>query len=714
MNKTIKIVLGIIGALIALVIIAVILFAVFFDANAYRGQIVATVQEKTGRSMTLGAIHVSLFPTLGLKIDDATLGNAEGFGEQPFAQIGEVDVGVRVLPLLFDHELDVESIYLMGLSLDLQRNAKGVSNWDDLLAKNAKASGKPASAKNNASSAPAIRSIHIGSVHVSGASVRYRDATSGQDVRLEDFSFEVGALGSSKPSIFKTSFKTISSKPAVSAKINASGKLTLNMPAKRYAVQNLKLEVEAAGSGIPGGKQVLNISGDAEYNGKAGSMRLAGGEIEVAGLIVHASLDVSGLNDHKLSFKGPIRVEEFSPRRVVEALGIDYQPQDDTALKTASLKAQISGTADSAKVSDLKIKLDDTTAQGSLALTSLKQPAAKFNLGVDTINVDRYMPVAAAQAARQGNDKAGAAVGDTPIPVDKLDTFSADGTLKIGKLVLHGVKMSDASVRINTHKGAAKKVALSAKLYGGSIDSHTGITPGSTPRYSEKMEFKGVDLGPLVHDATGKDILKGTGNITANLTSSGKTVNAVRQALGGKVALSLKDGALKGLDLARIIRQVSTLVNSGGDVSAAMATTQEETDLSTVSVSGTIHNGVLKSDDLHGATPLLRLAGDGTVDLVNNRIDYTLKPTVVNTTSAQGGKTLSELRGVTIPVHVSGPFSKISYKPDLAAIVKNRAKQEIKKQLDKHKEDIEKGRQHLQKELNKSIQKGLKGLFGGG
>src|SRR3546814_9681635 len=105
MAKPLKIILLVVGGLVLLVIAALIAVALLFDPNDYRGQIQDKVQEETGREFALGDIKLSVFPWLSVQLSDARLGNAAGFGEQSFAEIQQVKVGVKLLPLLFDQQV---------------------------------------------------------------------------------------------------------------------------------------------------------------------------------------------------------------------------------------------------------------------------------------------------------------------------------------------------------------------------------------------------------------------------------------------------------------------------------------------------------------------------------------------------------------------------------------------------------------------------------
>src|SRR3546814_10264849 len=133
MAKPLKIILRVVGGLVLLVIAALIAVALLFDPNDYRGQIQDKVQEETGREFALGDIKLSVFPWLSVQLSDARLGNAAGFGEQAFAEIQQVKVGVKLLPLLFDQQVQVDTVTLDGLHLNLAKNKAGVANWQDLI-----------------------------------------------------------------------------------------------------------------------------------------------------------------------------------------------------------------------------------------------------------------------------------------------------------------------------------------------------------------------------------------------------------------------------------------------------------------------------------------------------------------------------------------------------------------------------------------------------
>jgi AsmA protein len=70
------------------------------------------------------------------------------------------------------------------------------------------------------------------------------------------------------------------------------------------------------------------------------------------------------------------------------------------------------------------------------------------------------------------------------------------------------------------------------------------------------------------------------------VNAAGKSVNALKRALAGTAKLDLRDGAIKGIDIAALARKVQSL--SGGGAQAA-ASAEKRTALRTTTISTTSH-----------------------------------------------------------------------------------------------------------------------------
>jgi AsmA protein len=71
---------------------------------------------------------------------------------------------------------------------------------------------------------------------------------------------------------------------------------------------------------------------------------------------------------------------------------------------------------------------------------------------------------------------------------------------------------------------------------------------------------------------------------------------------------------------------------------------------------------VATSDDLDVKSPYLRIGGTGRFDIGRGRMDYTARATVIGSPAGQDGAELNALKGVTVPVQLSGPFDAIDWK----------------------------------------------------
>jgi len=134
MGRLFKFVLYLISGIVAIFVIAAISFFLLFDPNDFRDNFAVQVKKATGRELTIdGDIEVSLFPWLAIDIGETHLGNAAGFGDDPFVSFKQARLSVRVLPMLLHREVTIGTAVLDGLSVNLEVARNGRSNWQDLI-----------------------------------------------------------------------------------------------------------------------------------------------------------------------------------------------------------------------------------------------------------------------------------------------------------------------------------------------------------------------------------------------------------------------------------------------------------------------------------------------------------------------------------------------------------------------------------------------------
>jgi AsmA protein len=158
----------------------------------------------------------------------------------------------------------------------------------------------------------------------------------------------------------------------------------------------------------------------------------------------------------------------------------------------------------------------------------------------------------------------------------------------------------------------------------------------------------------------------------------------MKSRLQGSASVQLRDGALKGYNLAKSLRQAKAALSTSKDTSQRASQT-EKTDFSEMSASFQIDAGVARSRDLDMKSPYFRVGGEGQVDLGKGRIDYTARATVTDTSKGQDGADLAVLKGLTVPVKLSGPFDAVDWQVQWSAVaagaLKNQAAAKLKDKL---------------------------------
>ncbi|MEW5881452.1 MAG: AsmA family protein [Pseudomonadota bacterium] len=352
---------------------------------------------------------------------------------------------------------------------------------------------------------------------------------------------------------------------------------------------------------------------------------------------------------------------------------------EDPAIPQKTVKLPITGafSIDAKKeVVDARFttRFDETTLATEFGVRGFASPRITFDAGADKLDIDRYFPPA---KPGPGNDSADPRE-DPKVDLSALKDLNIAGEARVAQLKARGVKAGNVQLVVRIANGRLDMAPLTAALYGGRLRATANATADN--RIGVDANLTGVAIGPLLRDALDRDILEGTGNVKLAATTAGATVGGLKRGLAGSGSVALRDGAIKGVNIAAKLREARSFLAARKEDSARAAST-EKTDFSELAATFTIKDGVVTSNDLDGKSPLLRLTGAGKVDLGAGTLDYTAKVAVVGTLKGQDGRELTELRGVTIPVRLYGPFEKLSYAIDWGSVAQEALKAKAAEQL---------------------------------
>jgi AsmA protein len=414
-----------------------------------------------------------------------------------------------------------------------------------------------------------------------------------------------------------------------------------------------------------------------------GTGRIAPGVPTRVELSFHARGD-----EPKLDLQSSLKTRlAFDPGRSVKL--------DDLALEAsgaaaglAKLAVKLTGNAsvDLAREraeASLAGKVADSTIKARIEVAGFKTPAIRFDVEADQLDLDRYLPQPAAGKPAAGAPRRPPAK-EEPFDLSGLRSLRADGTLKVGSLKANNVRASNVRLDIRANGGRVDVNPLTADFYQGKLKSAIAVNAApATPTFSVKHNMSGITIGPLLKDLAGADMLEGRGDVVLDLTTRGSTVSAIKKGLDGSASLKMADGALKGIDIAGSIRSAKARLGALRGEHDQAADQTQKTDFSELTATFKVAKGVARNNDLSLKSPLLRVGGEGEVNIGEDRLNYLVKASIVGTSKGQGGAGLEDLRGVTVPVRIAGPIEKPSYKLDFGRAAADSARKRLSGELEK-------------------------------
>lgn len=699
MNKTLKYGLLSIGAILVAFLALIALVAATFNPNDYKPLIIKLVQEKKQRTLKLeGDIKLTFFPRIGADLGKLAL--SDHGSDKEFAAIASARVSLALLPLL-KKQLVVDRIRIDGIRARLVRYPDGSTNIDDLLKKEEESE---------------QFKFDIEGVSVTRAGLSLDDQMAGRKLDISGMEFESGRLANNQPGKVDLKFTLQGENPKIDAQVALASGLLFDTEAKAITLD--ALTVSLAGKRGADGVDIRLTSPKFELGPEriAGKLDLTAKLMQPKGslylvLSVPAltgkgsafradtfTLDVNGQQgDNTIKsriaspFSANLDTRQFSLDKLVASFSLSGPAMPKAMMVNMGGAARLDLAKQDAHL-NLSGKLDDSQLKARLGVSHFDAPAYDFDIAIEQLDVDRYFPPGKPEDKVKQPEK--------PLDFSFLKNLNASGQLSIGVLKVANIKSSNIKLNVKADGGNLNVGPISANLYQGTLNGAISLHGAGTPRVALKQNLAGVSVGPMLKDAANVDMLEGHGSVALDVNAQGATVSAMKKALQGSAAINLHDGALKGVNIAGAIRSAKAKFGSLQGESTQAANAADRTDFSEMKASFQINNGVAHNEDLSAKSPLLRLAGNGDVNIGESSMNYLARATVVASLEGQGGKELSALKGMTVPVRITGPFSGLKYSLDFNAIASEAAKQKV-----------EQKKEEIKSRLGEELKGGLKGLF---
>lgn len=660
--KTGRILGFIVGGIVLLIIVAVLAITLLVDPNQFKPKIAAQVKQSTGRELALtGDIKLSVFPWLALKLGPASLGSPAEFKDTPFLSFNRAEVRVRLLPLL-SKRLEVARVELDGLNLNLVKRADGKANWQ-MGEDNGPEAPKPAKSSGGAT----VDSI--AGIAVTHGRVSYNEYV------IENLDFETGSISAKRD--VPVALKLVANRGVAGEQVALTVKLTVQDNPDDGVLQIAALNVDGTIT-KPSDSRPLHFELSApalETNLDKQTLSLP--EFSMSLGAAHVTGRVSGtkiIDDMNLTGSitlAPLVLTEFAPR-----FGIALpKTQDPKALSSLSFGTNFAYDASAATLDNMQIQLDDTTLKGNIKLGMGKTTDVKFALAADKIDLDRYrLPVDStpdpkSAAANQPKPKA---------PTDKSEPMTAAGTFTLAAAHAAGLDLTNLSITVDMRDNVTHLHPLEAQLYGGRYSGDlTYDARTATPALNMDEHLSSVDVAQLTANTKAKGRVSGKATVNIKGTARGTGADDIMKTLNGHFDANLGNGAIEGLDVGYELAMAQSLLNK--QTSTSVSNTHK-TAFDAFRTSAVITNGIAETHDLTITSAVIKVSGQGTINLPTSGIDMTLLASVMKSATTTA---------VDIPLKVTGKYTDPNVKPDLSAAAKGALKEKAQDLLKKNGLDLD-------------------------
>ena len=590
-------------------------------------------EKATGRSLVIsGAIRPSIYPVLGVRAEGIEIGNPGWVIDGPLLSAQRLNIGVEPGALM-GGEVRVRRFELVEPQIVLVRAADGAVSWDFSAAGT-----RAVESVGGETAAPGggLAAFGVDLAEITGGTLLFRDLAAGTEIRASDLDVSLQL-------------------PSAEAMATLEGSARVN-----GAAIGLNASVEGVGPLLDGRLRPVDLAldwagGEARFEGRAGISPPSG-----EGALALEATDLA-----------PLMALAGQPAPVLpKGLGRDRMALSATFTLSSEGTAHLRGT---------RLALDGNSLAGDIdILPGDERPLVRARLEGGAWDLSSL--------AGDGTDEAqspGAGWPRDPIDASGLFAADAEALLTLAGLDLGLMDLGRVDIRAALDRGRLVLDLNELAAYGGAITGQYVVNGRGGLSMRGDLTVSQVDLAPLLTDFAGYDRLQGTGDARLEFLVSGNSVDALMNSLEGRGSVAFGEGAILGLDIGGMIRNLDTSYRGEG----------AKTVYDSITASFTMDAGVLTNEDLILMAGFGEMTGAGTLGLGQQRVDYTLIPQVIYRRAGGGDadadgadtetgtetetETAARERQLRVPLRIHGPWSSLKYSLDLEAIAQERLGEQI-------------------------------------
>lgn len=408
-------------------------------------------------------------------------------------------------------------------------------------------------------------------------------------------------------------------------------------------------------------------------------IKIVDGEIAFARIRDRAEGRVSAINadavtgrDRKVDITGTARAGDhavkFDIKATTPAPPIDRPtiPVDFAIDMPDVLKSQLSGHAEVrlngpiVMFNGVNGTLGDGAFNGWASVDIASKPLVKVDLDFQRLAIP---------LAKSPDGASGQPWSNAPIDLSGLNYVDAQVRISANEAVIGEARFAPLALDVKLAGGVLKAGTANLGAYGGQVSGEAILDATSgAPSFAMHSDLVGVRALPLLQGLAEFDRIDGKLQAKLALRSAGTSQRALMANMQGTAFVNFQDGAIRGINVAQMIRSLTAGTLSGWQENQNPSQ-EQSTDLSQLSASFRIDKGQAVTTDLNLVGPLVRVTGAGTIALDTKMMGFRVEPKLAMTTEGQGRS--SEPVGFGIPVMIQGTWSQPRIYPDMAGMLDN-------------------------------------------
>lgn len=642
-------------ALVGIALAVVLFLPGLIPVSAFKARIETAASNAVGREVTIGDdLSFRIFPRTAFHVRDLEIANEVGFEAPYLIRVEEADIGVKLLPLLSE-SVEIDRFILTRPEINLTRNKAGDINWNLATTETSETT--------SAESSGSLRELKLGDVRIVEGSAIYADAAAGQNYTAENINLTIILKSLTEP-------------------LEARGDMTLQ--------------------GSPATVDMVLTSLSDIMSEEPGNLKL---NLKIGEASAGADLTIATKNG--IEYSGPTTIDAPDLPALAALMGTELA--EAPGFDNLSVRGNIDGNANAARLGDATIVFDDITAKGAVNLDwSGPRPKADGVLSTDKLDLRPYMPPPA--TSTDGFP----AWSDAKMDFSSLRNIDAVFDISTNAIYVNDLEMGESRIKLIVDAGRMTAEIPELSMYGGQGSGRFVVNARSaTPSFAGNFDMNAVRAQPLSKDLLKHDNLLGLGSFKFNFNASGASQAAIMNSIDGAGGFDLADGALKGVNIAGLVRAVGEFQQGFNPTALQRAVTEargpsQQTDFSEFLSDFSITDGLVNAPTITMNGPYLNMSGNGTINLAQQTIDLRLSPKAMSTLTGEGGRTIS------IPVRIGGTFSKPTIGVDAESLAKSGLQRGLQNLLKNRNEDDAESSETENGETEKTDPKKaiIDGLFG--